>query len=498
MRSIIIIKQLVFVFAEKQLMKHKKPTTASSSLQYIVPILHAMKKNILLHIFLFLLSLCCFMQQVNAQNPIVQTSYTADPAPLVYNDKVYLYTGQDEDQSTWFVMNDWRVYSSDDMVNWTDHGVVISASTFEWAKGDAWASQCVERNGKFYFYSTVTSRYNGKPAIGVAVADSPIGPFYDALGKPLAQTGKGDIDPTVFIDDDGQAYLYWGNPFLYYAKLHEDMISLKGEIVKVPMTEAAFGKREGNVSERPTLYEEGPWLYKRADLYYLLWAGGPIPEHIGYSVSKSPSGPWEYKGTLMPTEGASFTNHPGLMDYRGKSYFFYHNGALPGGSGFNRSVAVQMASFDPSGAIRPMKMTAAPDQPLQPLMPYQKVEAETMAWSEGMKANQNRQVGVFLTAQKDGAYTVVKGVDFGEDGASRLVARIGTTHFSDVALEIRIGSLNGTSLGKVKVPLTGGNDRWELVSIDIPKTTGVQDVYFVFHGKDRANAAYFDYWKLEK
>lgn len=438
------------------------------------------------------------IMQMHAQNPIVQTSYTADPAPLVYNDRVYLYTGQDEDHSTWFVMNDWRVYSSDDMVNWTDHGVALSAKTFEWAKGDAWASQCVERNGKFYFYSTVTSRYNGQAAVGVAVADSPYGPFYDPLGKPLAQTGKGDIDPSVFIDDDGQAYLYWGNPLLYYAKLNEDMISLKGEIERVPMLASAFGKRAGEVPDRPTLYEEGPWLYKRNDLYYLLWAGGPIPEHIGYSVSTSPIGPWEYKGVLMPTEGASFTNHPGLIDYRGTAYFFYHNGALPGGNGFNRSVAVEEVTFEENGNIRPMSMTSGLRSPLKNIFPYQKVEAETVAWSEGMKAKQNAQVGVFLTAQRDGAYTVIKGVDFGTTGASRLVACIGTTHFNGVELEVRIGGLDGESVGKIKVPLTGGDDRWELVTIDLPKITGVQDVCFVFHGKDRKNPAYFDYWRLER
>ena len=159
-----------------------------------------------------------------AQNPIVQTMYTADPAPMVYDGKLFLYTSHDEDASTWFVMNEWKLYSTTDMVNWTDHGAVLSYETFSWAKGDAWAMQCVERDGKFYAYVPVTMK-SGGGAIGVAVADSPYGPFHDPLGKPLAQSKRGDIDPTVFIDDDGQAYLYWGNPFCYYVKLNEDMIS---------------------------------------------------------------------------------------------------------------------------------------------------------------------------------------------------------------------------------------------------------------------------------
>lgn len=447
---------------------------------------------------LVLTAFCSTIQIGWTQNPIVQTSYTADPAPLVYNGKVYLYTGQDEDHSTWFVMNDWRLYSTEDMVNWTDHGVVISAKTFDWATGDAWASQCVERAGKFYFYSTVTSRHNNRPAVGVAVADSPYGPFYDALGKPLAQTQKGDIDPSVFIDDDGQAYLYWGNPLLYYAKLNEDMISLSEEIVEVPMLESSFGKRDGDVKDRPTLYEEGPWLYKREDLYYLLWAGGPIPEHIGYSTSKSPVGPWEYQGVLMPTEGRSFTNHPGLIDFKGKTYFFYHNGALPGGSGFNRSVAVEEANFRGDGTIVPMKMTAGITESLGNISPYRKVEAETIAWSEGLKASQNKEVGVFITALRDSAYSVVRKVDFGQEGANRFHARVGTTHNSGVELEVRLGGLDGRSLGKVKVPLTGGNDRWTQVSFEVSDVRGIQDLYFVFHGKNRKNPLFFDYWKFDR
>ena len=222
------------------------------------------------HKSFLLLFLLMFALKGFSQNPIIQTLYTADPAPMVYNDKVYLYTTHDEDGSTWFTMNDWRLYTTTDMVNWTDHGTVLKYTDFSWGKANAWAAQCIERNGRFYMYVPLTGQDN-QGAIGVAVADSPYGPFIDPLGKPLVKSGKGDIDPTVFIDDDGQAYLYWGNPNCYYVKLNEDMISYKGDIVSVPMTVESFGKREGN-PERATLYEEGPWLYKRNGLYYLLFA----------------------------------------------------------------------------------------------------------------------------------------------------------------------------------------------------------------------------------
>ena len=443
------------------------------------------------------LALTAGVMTAAAQNPIIQTNYTADPAPLVYNDKVYLYTSHDEDNSTWFTMNDWRLYTTDDMVNWTDHGTVLAYTDFKWAKGDAWAPHCTERNGKFYLYVPMIAQ-NNRPAIGVAVSDSPYGPFIDPLGAPLVQSEVyGDIDPTVLVDDDGQAYLYWGNPFLYYVKLNEDMISCSEEIVGVPMVVESFGKREGEVRDRPTLYEEGPWLYKRNKLYYLFWPGGPLPEHIGYSTSASPTGPWKYGGTVMSPEGGVFTNHPGVIDFRGKTYFFYHNGNLPGGGGFTRSVCVQELAFNPDGSIPELKMSKeAIEKGLKTLNPYVKNEAETMAWSEGVKAMQNEQVGVFVTAMRDGSYTKVKGVDFRDKGARKFFARVGTTHNDRVTMEVRLDGVEGELVCTVRAARTGGNDRWSLASADVSNVKGVHDVYFVFKGRARTDLMFFDYWRF--
>ena len=152
--------------------------------------------------------------------------------------------------------------------------------------------------------------------------------------------GNGEIDPTVFVDDDGQAYLYWGNPHLWYVRLNADMISYSGSPTQIPLTTAGFGTRTGNAS-RPTLFEEGPWVYKRNGLYYNVFAAKCCSEFIALLDGTGPTGPWTYRGTIMPTQGGSFTNHPGVIDFNGGSYFFYHNGALPGGGGFTRSVAVE-------------------------------------------------------------------------------------------------------------------------------------------------------------
>jgi len=447
-------------------------------------------------LFLILLGTKCFI--ANGQNPVIQTSYTADPAPMVYNDKLYLYTSHDEDASTWFTMNDWRLYTTEDMVNWTDHGAVLSYNDFDWAKHNAWAPQAIERDSKFYLYVPVTTR-EGQGSIGVSVANSPYGPFIDPLGKPLISNSNADIDPTVFIDDDGQAYLFWGNPVCYYVKLNEDMITYDGEIKQIPNTIEAFGKREGEKNERrPTTYEEGPWVYKRNNIYYLLFAAGPIPEHIGYSTSKSITGPWKYQGKLMATEGGSFTNHPGIIDFKGNTYFFYHNAGLPGGSGFTRSVCVQQVKFNDNGTIEQLKMTEGIEAGLKNLNPYRKTEAETIAWSEGMKAKNNEGVGNFVTAIKNDAYIKVKQVNFGESGPSNFTARLGTTHNSNVSMEVRADAKDGKLLATVNVPLTGGDDRWALVSAEVEKISGIHDLYFICKGKAPFKIMYFDYWMFSK
>lgn len=448
---------------------------------------------------LLCLSLLFISKTGISQNPIIQTNYTADPAPMVYNDKLYLYTSHDEDESTWFTMDDWRLYTTEDMVNWTDHGAILAYDDFEWAGRNAWAPQAIERDDKFYMYVPITSR-EGKNGIGVAVADSPYGPFIDPLGKPLISNSQDDIDPSVFIDDDGQAYLFWGNPVPYYVKLNEDMISYAGEITQIPNTVEAFGKREGEEDQRrPTTYEEGPWLYKRNTTYYMFFAAGPLPEHIGYSTSKNVTGPYEYRGKVMPQEGGAFTNHPGIVDFKGNTYFFYHNAALPGGSGFTRSVAVEKAVFNEDGSIDQMKMTNGIEEALKNLNPYVKNEAETIAWSENVNSKENEIVGVFITAEKNEAFTKIREVDFRKEGPSKFTGRVGTVHNGNVTLEVRLDAKDGKKLAEIEVPLTGGEDRWELVSTEITeKITGVHDLYFVFKGKAPSKILHFDYWMFSK
>jgi arabinoxylan arabinofuranohydrolase len=413
---------------------------------------------------------------VRADNPIVQTIYTADPAPLVHNGRVYLYTGHDEDNSTYFTMKEWRVWSSADMVNWTDHGSPLDLSDFSWAASNAWAGQAVERNGKFYWYVPMTTKATGRMAIGVAVADSPTGPFRDALGHPLVETNE--IDPTVFIDDDGQAYLYWGNPNLWYVRLNADMISYSGSPAKIALTTAGFGTRTGDAN-RPTLFEEGPWVYKRNNLYYLVYAAKCCSEFIAYSTAPGPLGPWTYRGTVMPTQGSSFTNHPGVIDFAGNSYFFYHNGALPGGGGYTRSVAVEKFSYRSDGTIPTITMTTAGAPQVGTLDPYVRQEAETIAFESGVETEALGTSGRAVSYIDNGDWIKVKGVAFGT-GASTFTAQAASAT-SGGRIEVRLDGTTGTLAGTCTVPGTGGWQTYTGVSCPVT-ATGTHDLYLRFTG----------------
>jgi len=285
-------------------------------------------------------------------NPIIKHKYTADPGAMVYKGKVYIYAGHDEAPKAQarYVMHDWLCFSSPDMVTWTEHPVPLKVTDFTWAKGDAWASQVIERNGKFYWYVAVEHKTIHGKAIGVAVADSPIGPFKDARGSAIitndmtteAKISWDDIDPSVFIDDNGQAYLFWGNTTPHYAKLKSNMIDLDGPIQTI---------------KGLPRYTEAPWIHKRNGWYYLSYAS-EFPEKICYAMSRNINGPWQYKGIINEIAGNSNTNHQAIINFKGKDYFIYHNGALtPDAGSYHRSVCIDYLYYNPDGTIKRVMMT---------------------------------------------------------------------------------------------------------------------------------------------
>lgn len=426
-----------------------------------------------------------------ADNPIVQDIYTADPAPVVYDGRVYLFTGHDEDGSTNFDMRDWVLFSSADMVNWRHHRSPMSVGTFSWASANAWAGQVIARNGRFYYYAPVTNGATGGMAIGVGVSNSITGPFVDAIGSPLLEDGE--IDPTVFIDDDGQAYMYWGNPDLLYVELNQDMISYNGNITKVQLTVDGFGVRVGN-PDRIVAFEEAPWVYKHNDLYYMIYAANCCGEDIRYSTGPTITGPWTYRGIIMPTQGASFTNHPGIIDFAGRSYFFYHNGALPGGGGFTRSVAVESFVYNSDGTIPQIQMTTAGPSQVSILDPYIRQEAVTIAWSQGIETEVCSGGGLSVAFINDGDYIKIKGVAFG-DGATSFTANV-ASDTSGGKIELRLGDVNNLPVGICTIVNTGGWQNWVTVACPVSGAAGTQDLYLYFTGIGSGYLFNVDWWQF--
>lgn len=423
-------------------------------------------------------------------NPIVQTCYTSDPAPMVYGDRLYIYTGHDEDGATYYTMNDWRLFSTTDMVNWTDHGSPMDWSVYNWCKGAAWAAQAIERNGKIYWYTSSEHKTLGHHVVGVAVGDTPEGPFTE--GRSTSLTSQwGDIDPTVFIDNDGQAYLYYGNNCLRYGLLNDDMVSLKDGVHEVTLNAEGFGgvKKDGKVVGADC-FEEGPWFYRRGDIYYMVYAAGGVPEHISYSTAASPTGPWTYRGVIMPSQGGSFTNHPGVIDYKGHTYMIYHSGMLPGGSGFQRSVCVDEFEYNADGTIPQFNMTRHGVSPVGTLNPYERTEAETIAWSYGVKTTQSAN-DIYVTAIDNGDYIKVREVDFGTHGANLFKARL-----KGVAGGLLSVYVDNPKSEPVAMLTVEANADWDTLSARLSQTiTGKHDLYFMFSGT-ADDMMCFDWWQF--
>ncbi|MBF4470558.1 glycoside hydrolase family 43 protein [Flavobacterium sp. HJJ] len=430
-----------------------------------------------------LLVFCSIPMLGFAQKPIIQTKYTADPAPMVHNDTVFLYTSHDEDDATGFKMKDWLLYTSTDMVNWTDHGIVASLNDFSWVKHDngAWAIQCIERNGKFYIYAPMHGQ-----GIGVLVSDSPYGSFKDPLGKRLIEDNHiwNDIDPTPLIDDDGQAYLYWGNPDVYYVKLNEDMISTSGEVVKEPT--------------KPRNYQEGPWVYKRKGHYYMSYASTCCPEGIGYAISNSPAGPWEYKGMVVQASEKTRGNHPGIIDYKGKSYVFGHSYDLIKRETATfyerRSVDMDEIIYNPDGTIQALSYWSVDGpKPVGTINPFKRVEAETMAWSEGVKSDATNEKGVFVTKIDNNDYIDIQAVNFDKEPKS---FQVSASSILGGKIEIHLDTKEGELLGVCVIKSTGDLNTWKEFNAKVKKVKGLHNLFFVFKGNEKSMFN-LDWWLFE-
>ena len=278
-------------------------------------------------------------------NPLVRDKHTADPAIWVENDTLWLFAGHDfEGNQKDYVMKDWLLYSTTDMKHWTEYPSPLSVDEFKWAEShQAYAGQAVKRNGKYYWY--VSTNWCG---IGVAVSDRITGPYRDALGKPLltnkdcfaSKHSWACIDPTILLDDDGSAYIIWGNHQCYYAKLKDSMTEIDGEVHQIDVPR----------------FTEGPWIHKYKGRYYLTYAS-EWPEKIAYAVADHIGGPYTPMGVISEIAGNSNTTHPAIVKFKNQWLFFSHNGGLPDGTSYSRSIIVEPMSYDSQGRILPIPAT---------------------------------------------------------------------------------------------------------------------------------------------
>jgi hypothetical protein len=277
-----------------------------------------------------------------AQNPIIRDQFSADPTARVFNGKIYLYPSHDIPapadyaRKDWFCMEDYHVFSSSNLTDWEDHGVIVTQTKVPWITRigyDMWAPDCVFKNGKYYFYFPV----NGK--IGVATADKPEGP-YTVLDSPVV--GMNGIDPCVIIDKDGQAYIYTSMGRFFVAKLKENMVELDGK----PQTLQAFPTK-GLI--------EGPFIFERNGIYYMTYphVNDKVVERLEYATASSPMGPFTFAGVIMDESPTGcWTNHHSLVEFNKQWYLFYHHNDYSPKFDKNRSVRVDSLSFNADGTIR--------------------------------------------------------------------------------------------------------------------------------------------------
>ena len=315
---------------------------------------------------------------VSAQNPVIRDQFAADPTARVFNNKVYVYPSHDipapeGQRQDWFCMADYHVFSSENLTVWTDHGMILSQEQVPWGKTDAysmWAPDCVYKNGKYYFYFPNAPKDGRGFAVGVAIANQPEGPF-TCMQEPIM--GISGIDPCVLIDDDGSAYIYWSGMGIRGARLKENMLELDGELqeVKIPkrdgMPEMPPMKMGGQVMEGlPDGFKEGPFAFKRNGWYYLTFpwvrgntSNGANPtETLAYAMSKSPLGPWDFKGIIMAEhDNHCWTNHHSILEYKGQWYIFYHRNDFSPNMDKRRSARIEKIAFNSDGTIHEVKQT---------------------------------------------------------------------------------------------------------------------------------------------
>ena len=403
-----------------------------------------------------------------ADNPIVSHVYTADPAARVIDGRVYVVVTHDQDdQSDYSQLVDYYLFSSSDMVNWQDHGIIWnSQSDSPWANL-AYAPDFIERNGRYYLYYP-----DGANAIGVAVADNPEGPYTDPLGTPLVDRNTPNanvdwvFDPGVFIDDNGQAYLYFGGGGPGNARvirLNNDMVSTDGAAISI---------------DAPNFFEALS-MNKRNGTYYLTYStntSGGLS--IDYMTSNNPTTGFTHQGTILPNpwENNNNNNHQSLVQFEDQWYIFYHNRAVAnerGASTYQRSINVDRLYFNGNGSIQPVVAGPEGVPQIAAVDAFALNQAETFDTENGIEAAPASE-GTLNLEMGPGDWVKISDVDFGS-GATGMDARVAANINS--GLEIVLDDVGNQPIATLEVSNTGGWQSWQTQSVAFATVTGTHDVY---------------------
>ncbi|HET6995314.1 MAG TPA: family 43 glycosylhydrolase [Chitinophagaceae bacterium] len=429
---------------------------------------------------------------VLAQNPIVRTQYSADPTARVFGDKVYLFASHDilategKGRVGWFCMEDYHVFSSSNLADWTDHGVIIEQNKVPWVRPNSysmWAPDCIQRNNKFYFYfptspkDTVT--YGRGFTIGVAVADKPEGP-YVPLEMPIK--GVRGIDPNVFIDKNGQAYLYWSAGNIYAAKLKENMTELASDPIIL--------------KDLPSKgLKEGPYLFERAGIYYLTFPHVENKiERLEYATSDNPLGPFKMTGVIMDESPTGcWTNHHSIIQIKNQWYLFYHDRDYSPNFDKARSVRADSLFFNEDGTIKQVVRTLRGIGVTNATREIQIDRYSKMSDNDVSIAfidTLDRFKGWKTIFNRAGAWVQYNTVDFGSKSLKTVL--INAAAESGAVLQIHINSINGPVIAEIKIPKS---TNWKIIKAPLMKFhPGIQNLFVVSNGN---NIAEVDWVRFE-
>ena len=424
-----------------------------------------------------------FAAGLSAQNPICPIgTYIADPSARVWKDgKLYIYGSTDEDPDYYCSHRHDVLYTSD-LVHWKMEKNVFATKGENDAVKETdsylFAPDIMYRNGNYYLYfCTPSIRYSE----GVAVSKSPLGPFRDAR---KLNTGKyNEIDPTIFVDDDGQAYYYWGQFSLKAAKMKPGMTELDSTSI-----------RDGVITSKEHFFHEGSFVFKRKGRYYVLYAHegrrDNRPTCLGYATSDSPMGPFKYGGVVIDNFGCdpeSWNNHGSIAEFKGQWYVFYHRSSQA--SVRMRRACMEPISFNEDGSIDEVEMTSQGAG--KPLDAFSRIEAERACLLGGycriMPALRSIPENEAVTKIKSGDSATFKYLDFGK-GTTGFKARLRS--FTGGFINIRLDDAKGRIIGTLQVPPKSGSVHYQEYSCKVDKAAGVHALYLEFCGREQGTFLY--------